>query len=254
MKFKGHKVLVIGDTHDSPHIPQDRFEWIGKHIRKIKPDYIIHIGDFGSFDSLSYFQKNDTQAGKLKDAFMVDIESMRSALKILDKYVKDYPRHICIGNHELRVHKFEEKIPEIQGMMKNSLYNCFKDFGWSHSEYGEFKFIAGVAFVHAPLNIMGREYSGKNAEVQIGNDSMHDLVFGHSHKARDWKSIKIGYNKWVRIVNVGCALPYGHIEEYAKLNMNGWSWCIAELGIWDNHIQETKFVSMDRLEREYGKN
>ncbi len=111
MKFKGHKVLVIGDTHDSPHIPQDRFEWIGKHIRKIKPDYIIHIGDFGSFDSLSYFQKNDTQAGKLKDAFMVDIESMRSALKILDKYVKDYPRHICIGNHELRVHKFEEKNP-----------------------------------------------------------------------------------------------------------------------------------------------
>ena len=66
--------------------------------------------------------------------------------------------------------------------------------------------------------------------------------------------MKIGYNKWVRIVNVGCALPYGHIEEYAKLNMNGWSWCITELGIWDNHIQETKFVSMDRLEREYGKN
>ena len=50
---------------------------------------------------------------------MVDIKSMRSALKILDKYIKDYPRHICIGNHELRVHKFEEKIPEIQGMMKN---------------------------------------------------------------------------------------------------------------------------------------
>ena len=46
MKFQGHKVLVIGDTHDSPHIPQDRFKWIAKHIKKIKPDYIIHIGDF----------------------------------------------------------------------------------------------------------------------------------------------------------------------------------------------------------------
>jgi len=50
MKFKGHKILVIGDTHDSPHIVQDRFEWIGKHIRKVKPDYVVHIGDFGSFD------------------------------------------------------------------------------------------------------------------------------------------------------------------------------------------------------------
>ena len=254
MRFKGHKVLVIGDTHDSPHINQDRFIWIGKHIRKIKPDYMIHIGDFGSFDSLSYFQKNDTQQGKLKDAFMVDIKSMRSALKKLDKYIKDYPHHICIGNHELRVHKFEEKIPEIAGMMKHELYSAFEDYGWTHTEYGEFKYVAGVAFVHAPLNIMGKEYGGKNAEVQIGNDSLHDLVFGHTHKARDWKAVKIGYDKWVRIVNVGCSLPYGHIEEYAKLNMNGWSWCVTELGIWDNHVQETNFVSMDRLEREYGKN
>ena len=128
MKFKGHKVLVIGDTHDSPKIPQDRFDWIGKHIRKLKPDYIVHIGDFGSFDSLSHFQKNDTQQGKLKDAFMVDLHSMRKALKILDKYVRDYPHHICIGNHELRIHKFEERIPEIQGIMKKALYDSYKEF------------------------------------------------------------------------------------------------------------------------------
>ena len=182
---------------------------------------------------------------------MVDIASMKSALKILDKYVSDYPRHFCMGNHELRIHRFEENIPEIQGMMKHQLYSSFKEYGWSVTEYGEFKFIAGVGFVHAPLNIMGKEYGGKNGEVQIGNDSVHDLVFGHTHKARDWKAIKIGYDKWVRIVNVGCSLPHGHIEEYAKLNMNGWSWCITELGIWDNHIQEVNFISMDRLEREY---
>ena len=111
MKFKGHKVLVIGDTHDSPNIPKNRFHWIGKHIRKSKPDYIVHIGDFSSLDSLSFFQKNSTQQGKLKDAFMVDISSMRSALKILDKYIKDYPKHFCMGNHELRIHRFEENIP-----------------------------------------------------------------------------------------------------------------------------------------------
>jgi predicted phosphodiesterase len=254
MKFKGHRVLIIGDTHDSPHIPQDRFIWIGKYIKDHSPDYIVHIGDCGSFDSLSHFQANDTQQGKLKDAYLVDLESMRKALSILHKYIKDIPHHICLGNHEMRVHKFEERIPEIQGIMKKSLYNSFYDYGWTVSEYGEFKYIGGVAFVHAPLNIMGREYGGKNAEVQIANDSVHDLVFGHTHKARDWKAIKIGSKQWVRIINVGCSLPYGHIEEYAKLNMNGWSWNITEIGIWDNHIQENTFISMDRLEREYGNN
>ena len=51
--FKGHRVIVIGDAHDSPKIPQDRFKWIGKHIKQSNPDYIIQIGDWASFDSLS---------------------------------------------------------------------------------------------------------------------------------------------------------------------------------------------------------
>ena len=55
--FKGHKVIVIGDAHDSPNIKQDRFKWIGKYIKAAKPDYIIQIGDWASFDSLSFFQK-----------------------------------------------------------------------------------------------------------------------------------------------------------------------------------------------------
>ena len=84
--FKGHKVIVIGDAHDSPHIKQDRFKWIGKYIKAAKPDYIIQIGDWASFDSLSFFQKNSTQAGKLKDAYMVDIDSLRASIDIVDKY------------------------------------------------------------------------------------------------------------------------------------------------------------------------
>ena len=87
MRFKGHKVLVIGDTHDSPKLSQERFAWIGKYIRQSKPDYVIHIGDFASFDSLSFFQKNSTQAGKLKDAFMIDIQSMNKAMYLLNKHI-----------------------------------------------------------------------------------------------------------------------------------------------------------------------
>ena len=45
-------MLVIGDVHDSPKLSKDRLTWIGKYARKSKPDYIIQIGDFGSFDSL----------------------------------------------------------------------------------------------------------------------------------------------------------------------------------------------------------
>ena len=127
--FKGHKVIVIGDAHDSPHIKQDRFKWIGKYIKAAKPDYIIQIGDWASFDSLSFFQKNSTQAGKLKDDYMVDIDSLRSAIDLLDKHIDNprIPRHVTLGNHEQRVYRFEENIPEIAGMMKKEgiKTNCF---------------------------------------------------------------------------------------------------------------------------------
>jgi predicted phosphodiesterase len=253
MQFKGHKVIVIGDTHDSPNIPKDRFLWIGKYIRDNRPDYIIHIGDFGSFDSLSSFQANNTQQGKLKDAYMVDILSLREAMKLLNKGMGtlDVPKHCTLGNHEFRVHRFEESIPEIEGIMKNELYKSYRSNGWTTSDYGEIFFISGVGFTHCPKNIMGKEYGGKNAEIQIANDSLHDLVFGHTHKDRDWKAIKIGDKKFIRVINVGCALPMNHVEQYAKLNMTGWSYGIVEISIWDNHIQEKRFISMDRLERDY---
>ena len=110
MLFKGHKIIVIGDAHDSPSIEQDRFKWIGKYIKESKPDYIIQIGDWASFDSLSFFQKNSSQAGKLKDAYMQDIESMRTSIDILDKAIDNdrIPRHVTFGNHEQRVFRFEE--------------------------------------------------------------------------------------------------------------------------------------------------
>jgi predicted phosphodiesterase len=252
--FKGHKVIVIGDAHDSPHIKQDRFKWIGKYIKAAKPDYIIQIGDWASFDSLSFFQKNSTQAGKLKDAYMVDIDSLRSSIDLLDKHIDNsrIPRHVTFGNHEQRVYRFEENIPEISGMMKKELHDTYTKRNWKFSPYGAFKIIGGVSFTHCPLNIMGKEYGGKNCEVQVANDATNDIVFGHTHKFRDWKQAKIGDKNSVRIINVGCALPFGHIEEYAKLNMTGWSWGIVELGIWDNHIQESQFISMDRLEKQYG--
>ena len=82
--LKGHRIIVVGDAHDSPHIKQDRFKWMGQYIKSIKPDYIIQIGDWASFDSLSFFQKNSTQAGKLKDAYMQDIESMCRTIEYLD--------------------------------------------------------------------------------------------------------------------------------------------------------------------------
>jgi hypothetical protein len=46
-------------------------------------------------------------------------------------------------------------------------------------------------------------------------------------------------------------MNYGHLEEYAKNNTNGWSYGITQLMISDGHIQSHNFISMLELQEKY---
>ena len=254
--MKTTKVLVIGDSHDSPKIPKSRFLWIGKHIRKIKPQYVIQIGDFLSLDSCCWHIDNATmQARKNKGTFLEDIDSFDSALYELNKGIGKTKaiKHVTLGNHEFRLWKWEDNNPEYYNMGKNKLLKTLKKYGWTASEYGEFYFIEGVGFTHVPFNIMGREFGGVNVERNIGQNSLFDVVFGHTHKFNDIRCPKIGDSNYVRVVNVGCALPMNHVESYAKLSTTGWFWGLVDLTIYNSKIQEVRSITMDTLEFTYGK-
>ena len=54
-------------------------------------------------------------------------------------------------------------------------------------------------------------------------------------------------NDFTRILNIGCALPEGHIENYAKHSLTGWTYQIVEIDIWDNNIMEVQNISMKKL-------
>ena len=111
--------------------------------------------------------------------------------------------------------------------------------------------LGGVGFIHAPLNPMGKEYGGEASERQVANKSKIDIVFGHSHRERSWRASKLGRGNYVKIVNVGTAMNFGHIESYAINNANGWSYGISQLLLADGHIQGHNFVSMIELKEKY---
>ena len=137
-------------------------------------------------------------------------------------------------------------------MGKDRLLKTLKKYGWTASEYGEFYFIDGVGFTHVPFNTMGREFGGVSVERNIGQHSIFDVVFGHTHKFNDVRCAKIGKSNYVRVANAGCSLPQHHVENYAKLSTTGWFWGLCELVIFDNHIQDVRTISMTTLEEMYG--
>ena len=246
------RVIVIGDAHDSPSLEnKERFVQIGKHINSVRPDVVIQIGDFMTADSVSTHEGNHTIGGKSKPTYSEDIASFRLALDAIGAALNYKPEmHVTLGNHERRVMAFEHENPEIEGMMSEKLNLALSDRGWTYSPYGEPTFYGGVAFLHAALNRLGKTFGGKTSENQIANETMTDVVIGHSHIKRVVRFSKL-HHRHVTVANVGCALPDGHVENYATHAMTGWSYGIMTLGIKDGHIVDDEWVSMATLKERH---
>jgi hypothetical protein len=247
------RVVVIGDAHDSPHIPdKSRFRWLGKHVADTKPDFVIQIGDIATMDSVSSHTGNHTIEGKTKPKLTDDINSLNLALDAFNDGLGSYnvPKHITLGNHERRVFAYENEHPEIEGMPSHLLDQCLKERGWTYSPYGQPHFVGGVGFLHAAINRMGKTFGGKTSENQIANESVTDVVIGHSHIKRVVKFAKL-HHRHITVVNAGCALPHGYVENYAQHAMTGWSYGVMTLTIKDNHITDDEWVSMETLGERY---
>jgi len=250
-----YRVVVIGDAHDHPEIEKDRFLWIGKFISEVAPDAVVQIGDIATLDSLNTYIPNHAFDGKAKPYFMRDLASLEEALGRIDEGIGpsgSIIRHITLGNHERRLWNFEDKTPEIYGMMQTQFTKLLEAHGWTWSEYGEFYFIGGVGFIHVPLNELGKAYGGKTANHRVCLDATFDIVWGHSHKDNNQKLPKLGPRNYVRSLNVGCAMDHGHVEKYARHATTGWSWGVYEIGIRGGHITSWNWVPMLELQRRYG--
>lgn len=130
---------------------------------------------------------------------------------------------------------------------------AFTQYGWRTTDFGEFLFIDGVGFTHVPLNEMGRPYGGKTALSRIANDATFSIVFGHTHKDQVYRAPKIGPTNSIKVVNLGCALPHGHVEAYARMSTTGWGYGVYELTLQGGHIlSERKFDMIEIRDRYEG--
>ena len=159
------KVLVIGDTHDSPNIPdKSRFGWFSKHIRKTKPDFVVQIGDFATFDSCTHYIRDDSYTAKIdKPIFMKDIESLDSAMEEFQYHLKDLKvkKYLTLGNHERRMWRKEDSNPSFYGMCQKEFFGTCKKYDWEVIPYGKYLMLGGVGFIHAPINPMVKNMVAK---------------------------------------------------------------------------------------------
>ncbi len=245
----GCRVLAIGDLHVSRQTGTDRLEWLGKMANDLRPDYIVQIGDWGTFDSVSGHEAPGTIGYAKRPSFLND--DMPAVCESLDRFEAELNynpiKHVCMGNHEFRLLRYENQNPESHGMFYNRMEVALKDRGWAHSPYGAYHFIEKVCFTHIPFNTVSKPIS----DAQIKQTQDCDLVFGHTHKKAEHRYVKA--NSVVTVVNLGCALPDGYIEEYAKHSLTGWWYGAAMINIYGGNIESVQWNSMREIKEKYGK-
>jgi hypothetical protein len=243
--------LWMGDPHDGPTIPdKSRFYCAGRYAAEHRLPLIGCIGDMLTLDSLCRYERNETLRGKAKPSFKQDMASGKAALAALNEGLGDWKpeKHVTLGNHEDRIFSFTNNHPEMEHMLEENVHTILQDAGWTYSPFGAIHYVGGVAFTHAPLTTMGKPYGGRHCENQIGNDSVTDVVFGHSHRRVEKSLWKLGGQK-ITVLNLGCSLPPGHVEPYAKhsLGDGNWDYGVYDITIQSGHIRKAHWIPLEEL-------
>lgn len=251
------RVLAIGDLHQDPRHP-DRLEvltWIARYASRERFDHIVQIGDWSTWDSVNQHDRNDTYGARFKPSIKADMDNLQASLRAWQAgKAADYkPRQtIVLGNHENRLERFENANPESHGAFTTQRDELFLGFGWKTRPYGEVMYLEGVGFTHHPVNGAGRAFGGETGPQRAANKSTVPIVSGHTHKRQVHDSAKIGPVDVISMVEIGCGLPWGTVESYAKHGMTGWWYGVVPMTVQSGTITDLNFVSMLTLEREFG--
>lgn len=253
---EGHRyrVIAIGDVHQKPGRSVERFKWMGRLIAERAPDHVVQIGDWATLDSMSMHDAPGSRRSNERPSFVDDLECIEESLYTLHREFEpgSIPCTMTEGNHEYRAQRAADADPKRLGDAMIRVRQPFGRYRWSTLEYRQWFFLGGVGFCHHPTNGMGKDYRGKNPENVIANDAMFSMVFGHTHKSKYLTVPKIGPQKRIEIVNLGTALPYGVVEDYAQLSTTGWDWGVFELIIQGGHIVSHRYFGMTEIEDLYG--
>jgi len=252
----GQRILVIGDLHQDPRYP-DRvpiMTWMARYASENKFDRIVQVGDWSTFDSVNQHDRNETLNARSKPGVRDDLENLQQThrafrLGMADGYLPKMD--FLLGNHENRLERFENANPEAADTFTLSRDQTFNQFGWRTRPYGELFYVEGVAFTHHPTNGAGRAYGGKTGPQRAANESTVAVVSGHTHRRQVHDSPKIGPVDSISMVEVGCGMPWGSVENYARHSLTGWWWGVVPMTVQDGIITDLNFVSMINLRRRY---
>jgi len=242
--------LCVGDAHVEPGQNLRRFSALGRLTRDVSPDRIVLMGDFGSFDSLSAWDRDKRRKMEGR-RYIRDCESVRTALTLMEssagkKMWTGTHRIFLEGNHEDRVTRYLNTDPTFEGSV-GVHKDCFADWQWVPFK-SEFRH-NGVSFTHIPHNEAGKAIGGKDVCSKALGIYHNSVVFGHTHQLAVGCVHRHNAPHLNQAVNVGCF--FEHVAEYAQGSVTSYWRGVVVLKHTSWNRVDVETISMSRLKSEY---
>ena len=245
-------ILVIPDTHVEPGENNNRATLLGKHIKKLKPDVILHIGDIAEMGSMSYHDPIKSCT------FKEDCDAVKDFLKKLAKAGGDgfsNARRVFLeGNHEARMRRKVQEMPELEGLLTlealgiNDYFDEIVEWRGSPGGPGIIE-IEGVVFSHYLQSRSGRAISGVNHARTMVKDWHQSCVVGHSHLL-NYTSDPLPMGGHLHGIVCGCFFDHEHLWA-GQTQRRYWRGVIVLHDVNDGQL-DLEQISLHRLEKLYG--
>ncbi len=216
--------LVIPDSQVKDGQDYEYLNHIGRYIVEVKPDVVVHLGDFADMPSLSSYDvgKKSFEGRRYTKDIAAAKEAMSALLSPLFAYnltakeqkKKQYhPRLVMLlGNHEDRINRAINNDPKLEGLIsiQDLPYN-----NWELHSFLKPVFIDGIAYSHFfPTGVMGRAATTASAMVS----KLHmSCIAGHQ------QGKQVAYGKRPDGSTITCIIAgscYEHDEGYLDPQSN----------------------------------
>jgi len=255
-------ILVIPDSHATPHHHNNRFDLLGKFIVDRKPDIIVNIGDFGDMAALCSYDKGKKSFEGRR--YIEDVRSVIDAQQRMFAPLKEYnlqqrknakkqykpELYLTLGNHEYRINRAVELQPELAGALSIDDLQ-YEKFGWTVVPYTQPILLHGVAFCHHfSSGVMGRPIGGEHPAHSLIVKMHQSCIAGHAH-IRDFCERTSADGRRIMSLVVGCFLDEDQHEAYAGEANKMWWRGLVMLKDVENGQFEPEFINIRQLKKLY---
>lgn len=213
-------IVVLPDAHAHPDYDNLRFQDVNRFLRKVRPEYVVCLGDFADMPSLN---SHSAKLSLERQRYAADVAAAHGANEYLFHKLdrKRTKTIMCMGNHEERINTLVAQQPQLQGAISTD--DLRYDHYWDAViPYKEAVRVQGWLFAHYfPSGVMGNPVGGKNAANAVLASTHASAVWGHSHERKDAEQPVHG-GSTITGINAGCLTHPEYVE----------SWCHNTVGMW----------------------